>query len=87
MVTALRLLPQQQRPEKNPGVSLISADGGKLQLRASSFWSDELRIALHPGLRHAIVTENGGVRGVGVRNEIGVQAMIATMSRNGQAGS
>jgi hypothetical protein len=28
-------------------------------------------------LRHDIGTENGGVRGVGIRNEIGDQAVIA----------
>jgi hypothetical protein len=41
-------------------VSLVEANGGKLQLRGCSFGTDEPA----PGLKHAIVTENNGVRGV-----------------------
>jgi hypothetical protein len=63
--------------EKNPGVSLVEADGGKLQVRGCSFGSDEPCIALRKGLKHAIVTENNGVRGVEILNEIGEQAAIA----------
>jgi hypothetical protein len=69
------------------GLSLVEADGAKPQLRGCSSGSDEPNIALSPGLKHAIVTENGGVRGVGILNESGDRAVIATMSRNGQAGS
>ena len=64
--------------EKNPGVSLVEADGGKLQVRGCSFGSDEPSIALRKGLKHAIVTENNGVRGVEILNEIGEPG------RNGQ---
>ena len=63
--------------EKNPGVSLVEADGGKLQVRGCSFGSDEPSIALRKGLRHAIVTENNGVRGLEILNEIGDKAVIA----------
>ena len=63
--------------EKNPGVSLVEADGGKLQVRGCSFGTDEPSIALRKGLRHAIVTENNGVRGAEILNEIGDQAVIA----------
>jgi hypothetical protein len=62
---------------KNPGVSLIEADGGKLQVRGCSFGTDEPAIALHRGLQHAIITENNGVRGVDIANQIGEQAIIA----------
>ena len=62
---------------KNPGVSLIEADGGKLQVRGCSFGTDEPGIALKPGLKHAIITENNGVRGVEIANEIGERAVIA----------
>lgn len=62
--------------EKNPGVSLVEADGGKLQVRGCSFGSDEPSIALRPGLQHAIVTENNGVRGVEISNQIGERAII-----------
>jgi hypothetical protein len=61
----------------NPGVSLVEADGGKLQVRGCSFGSDEPSIALQAGLQHAIVTENNGVRGVEIRNEIGDHAVLA----------
>lgn len=62
---------------KNPGVSLIEADGGKLQVRGCSFGSDEPAIALQSGLQHAIVTENNGVRGVEIANGIGDRAVLA----------
>jgi len=61
---------------KNPGVALIEADGGKLQVRGCSFGTDEPSITLKKGLEHAIVTENNGVRGVEIRNEIGDKAII-----------
>jgi hypothetical protein len=62
---------------KNPGVSLIEADGGKLQVRGCSFGSDEPAIALKAGLQHAIITENNGVRGVVIANEIGAKAILS----------
>jgi hypothetical protein len=62
---------------KNPGVALIEANGGKLQVRGCSFGTDEPCIALQKGLQHAIITENNGVRGVEVTNEIGERAIIA----------
>ncbi len=62
---------------KNPGVALIEADGGKLQVRGCSFGTDEPCIALQKGLQHAIITENNGVRGVEITNEIGERAIIA----------
>jgi hypothetical protein len=62
---------------KNPGVSLVEADGGKLQVRGCSFGSDEPAIALRAGLQHAIVTENNGVRGVAIANDIGDSALLA----------
>lgn len=63
--------------EKNPGVFLVEADGGKLQVRGCSFGTDEPSIALRPGLQHAIITENNGVRGVEIRNDIGARAILA----------
>ena len=65
----------------NQGVPLIEADGGKLQVRGCSFGSDEPSMALRPGLKHAIVTENNGVRRVEIINEIDDQQSSQTMSR------
>jgi hypothetical protein len=42
-------------------VSLVEADGGKLQVRGWHFGSDEPCIALRPGLKHAIVSEDDSV--------------------------
>lgn len=62
--------------ERNPGVFLVEAHGGRLQVRGSSFGSDEPAIALRAGLEHAIVAENNGIRGVEIRNEIGEKALL-----------
>ena len=67
--------------EKNPGVPLALVDGGKLRMRWCGFGTDETGIALRPGLKHAIVIENDGVRGVGIRNETGDQTVMAIRSR------
>jgi len=69
--------------EKNPGVSLIEADGGKLQVRGCSFGTDEPAIALHHGLQHAIITENNGVHGVEIANDIGDAAILANNEPSG----
>jgi hypothetical protein len=61
----------------NPGTYLVEADGGRLQVRGCSFGSDEPAIALRPGLQHAILAENNGVRGVEIANEIGAKAILA----------
>lgn len=61
----------------NPGNALVEADGGKLQVRGCSFGSDEPGIVLRPGLQHAIITENNGVRGVEILNEIGDKAILS----------
>jgi len=61
----------------NPGVSLVEADGGKLQVRGCSFGSDEPSISLRSGLQHAIIAENNGVRGVEILNEIGERAILS----------
>jgi hypothetical protein len=55
---------------------LVEADGGKLQVRGCSFGTDEPSLALRKGLQHAIITENNGVRGVAITNEIGERAII-----------
>lgn len=63
---------------KNPApLPLIEADGGKLQVRGCSFGTDEPSIALRKGLQHAIITENNGVAGARIINEIGDRAIIA----------
>jgi hypothetical protein len=46
-------------------------------VRGCSFGSDEPCIGLWPSLQHAIITENNGVRGVEIRNEIGDPAVLA----------
>ncbi|MFA6185645.1 MAG: glycosyl hydrolase family 28-related protein [Phycisphaerae bacterium] len=60
----------------NPNMTLIEADNGKLQVRGCSFGSDEPSIALRNGMQHAIISENNGVRGVEITNEIGNKAII-----------
>jgi hypothetical protein len=63
--------------KENPAVYLVEADSGKLQVRGCSFGSDEPSIALRKGLQHAIITENNGVHGVEILNEVGGQAITA----------
>lgn len=64
--------------DKNaPKLPLVEADGGKLQVRGCSFGTDEPSVALRSGLRHAIIAENNGVRGVQVLNDIGAQAVLS----------
>lgn len=63
--------------KSNAPLPLVEADRGKLQVRGCSFGTDEPSIILREGLKHAIVTENNGVRGVKINNEIGQQAIIA----------
>lgn len=56
---------------------LVEADSGRLQVRGCSFATPQPSILLKKGLQHAIVTENNGVNGVEVVNEIGDAAVIA----------
>ena len=63
--------------KNNPGHYLVEADGGRLQVRGCSFGSDEPGIALRSGLQHAIISENNGVTGVEIVNEIGARAVLA----------
>ena len=56
---------------------LVEADKGKLQVRGCSFGSGEPSISLKTGLKHAIISENNGVGGVRITNEIGDKAIIA----------
>lgn len=63
---------------------LVEADGGKLQVRGCSFGTDEPGIALRKGLQHAIITENNGVRGAQIINEIGAQAVLANNEPEGR---
>ena len=46
-------------------------------LRGCGFGTDEPSDALRQGLRLAILTENKGVRGVEIQNDIGDQTVIA----------
>lgn len=57
---------------------LVEADGGKLQVRGCSFRSrgTEPHVLLKAGAKHAIVSENNGVNGVHVINQIGEKAII-----------
>jgi len=61
-----------------PEVSLVEADNGKLQVRGCTFRSrgQEPHIVLKDGLKHAIISENNGVNGVHVVNQIGERAVI-----------
>jgi len=64
---------QRQMGKPKP---LIEADGGKLQVRGCSFGTLQTSIHLKEGLQHAIITENNGVGGVGIQNDIGERAII-----------
>lgn len=57
--------------------ALIEADNGKLQVRGCSFGTTEPSIHLKTGLQSAIVTDNNGVKGVEIQNDIGANAIIA----------
>jgi hypothetical protein len=59
-----------------PGVSLIEADGGRLQVRGCTFGSRQPNVVLKKGLTHAIISENNGAAGVSITNEIGDRAII-----------
>jgi hypothetical protein len=63
--------------KNEPRRPLVEADGGKLQVRGCSFGTEEPSVALRKGLQSAIVTENNGVRGAQIINEIGDLAIIA----------
>ena len=57
---------------------VVEVDGGKLQIRGCTFVAGKKpSIALRKGLKHAIITENNGERGVEIINEIGDKAIIA----------
>jgi len=56
---------------------LVEADAGKVQIRGCSFATPEPSIALKAGVKHAIITENNGAKGVSIANEIGDKAIIA----------
>jgi hypothetical protein len=59
-----------------PGVALVEADSGRLQVRGCTFGSREPNVVLRKGLEHAIISENNGDHGVQVINEIGDLAVI-----------
>ena len=62
---------------KLSGLPLVEADRGRLQVHGCSFDTTGTGIALRKGLRHAIVAENNGLRGVHIVNEIGSNAIIS----------
>ena len=55
---------------------LVEADNGKLQVRGCSFATGEPSIHLKSGLKHAIISENNGLDGVRIVNDIGDKAVI-----------
>lgn len=57
--------------------ALVEADAGKIQIRGCTFATSELGVLLKKGVKHAIVTENNGVRGLTINVEPGVQAVIS----------
>jgi hypothetical protein len=57
-------------------VPLVEADGGKLQIRGCSFVGPKPSIAIRKGVKSAIISENNGVNGVSITNEIGNSAII-----------
>jgi hypothetical protein len=72
----------ETRYNKNgPELPLVEADSGKLQVRGCSFASGEPSVHLKNGLKHAIISENNGINGVSVINDIGDKAIIANNER------
>ncbi len=61
---------------------LVESDSGKLQIRGCTFATGEPSIALRKGLKHAIITENNGAKGVSITNEIGENAVISNNERS-----
>jgi hypothetical protein len=61
-------------------VSLVEADGGRLRLQRLQFWERRTMHRSAPGLKHAIFSENNGVRGLEILDEIGDQAVIANIA-------
>jgi hypothetical protein len=59
-----------------PGIATVEGDGGRLQVRGCTFGSRGPNIVLKQGLEHAIVSENNGMSGVEVVNEIAERAII-----------
>ena len=65
-------------PHQSPN-PLVEADNGKLQVRGCSFVGGaKPSIALRKGLKHAIISENNGERGVEIINEIGDLAILSS---------
>jgi hypothetical protein len=63
--------------DKPSALPLVEADAGRLQLRGCTFDATGPGIALRKGLHHAIVTENNGLHGVQIVNEIGTNAVVS----------
>ena len=61
---------------RGAGKPLIDVSAGRLQVRGCSFATREPAVALHSGVKHAIISENNGSGGVEIINEIGDKAMI-----------
>lgn len=71
-------------PHQSPN-PVVEADNGKLQVRGCSFEAgNKPSIALRKGLKHAIITENNGERGVEIINEIGDKAIIVNNEPGGE---
>src|ERR1051326_362551 len=60
-----------------PGVALVEADNGRLQVNSCTFGSSEPSIVLREGLKHAIIANNNGLNGVNIVSEAGERALIA----------
>ena len=56
--------------------AMVESDGGKLQVRGCSFDAGRPSVAVRKGTKHAIITDNNGVSGVEVINEIGDSAIV-----------
>jgi hypothetical protein len=61
------------RDKAAPG---IDARSGRLQVRGCSFLGDRPAVRIGAGMKHAIIAENDGDRGVRIINEAGDRAML-----------
>ncbi len=55
---------------------LVEVDAGRLQIRGCTFATLEPGIHIKEGVKHAIITENNGEKGVKIINDVGNKAII-----------
>jgi hypothetical protein len=62
--------------QSDVNTALVEVDAGKLQIRGCTFVGNQPSIRLKDRVKHAIISENNGAKGVKIINEIGDKAII-----------